>query len=798
MELNKNMIVNMPTDEIYKAVGVTVRRALDKSRFQGVSREELEIVAYEVIDATREVYDGKEPYARYIQKQVEVVLTQRMKDIFASEERAMKFLSNYINSCKEEPETLLKKLKNLFQSYDFILNPDLIRNLIKDNESFAKIAEDLYTKYSKIISQGKMERLISNDLVISVLETYCMLHDIEIPEPLEEENEDEDDDEFDLFETGPKMSKQAEYNDSIVKQYLNEIGKKPLLTADQEVELYYRIKAGDESATQLFIESNLRLVVKIAKRYLGRGLHLLDLIQEGNLGLMKAVQKFDGTLGFRFSTYATSWIQQSISRGIDEGGRTIRLPSHVGEKIGEMNRVIREYESKYGVTPSIEKIAEMMRITVKKAELLYRNRDVPVSLHTKVGDEEDSELENFIPDKGIAPDDEALFKMLSPTVASFLDSCNLTPREKGIVILRFGLGGEDPMTLESVGQIYNLTRERIRQLEKRALRKMKYSKNIAELASFTEHPETSMKNIEKFREDEAQKVKKGKKSEVEKPSKQRRTDKQLKTLKDYCPGYTMEQIEEGLMNISASYRNLIYLRYGGSIENPSFGYLTDSQRTTFYNGAIPRLRKVLEDLYQPKSDQKPVIISKKEAERDNVPVLTVEKKEKPKKPREKVPVIEVAKEEPKPREEKKEAIKIEIPTPKREKTEAELLAERIEHIGEGIVDDGTYKEITREDCNKLVARLRNSGFKPLLDKVTLIEAVIITLRLGYLDGKYFSVQTVAKLLGVNDNDVRRATQKAMVWFGTDLGQLLEPPKMETKQSGSSGYQFKKCAHRDSD
>ena len=194
MELSKERIREMSAEEIYKSVGMTVRRALDKSRFQGVSREVLEIVAKEVIEATKELYDGREPYARYIQKQVEVVLAHRMKSVFESDEKTFDFLNSYISQCKDmEPELLLKKLKNLFHSYNYCLTPDIIFKLIRDNNTFSKMTDIIYEKYAKTIELGKMEKYITNELTISVLEAYCAIHNIDIPEPAEEEEDSYED-----------------------------------------------------------------------------------------------------------------------------------------------------------------------------------------------------------------------------------------------------------------------------------------------------------------------------------------------------------------------------------------------------------------------------------------------------------------------------------------------------------------------------------------------------------------------------------------------------------------------------
>ena len=261
--------------------------------------------------------------------------------------------------------------------------------------------------------------------------------------------------------------------DDPVRMYLKEIGKVPLLTADEEIELAQRMEQGDEEAKKRLCEANLRLVVSIAKRYVGRGMLFLDLIQEGNLGLIKAVEKFDYRKGYKFSTYATWWIRQAITRAIADQARTIRIPVHMVETINKLIRVSRQLLQEYGREPQPEEIAAEMGIPEDKVREIIKIAQEPVSLETPIGEEEDSHLGDFIPDDDApAPAEAAAFTLLKEQLMSVLST--LTPREEMVLKLRFGLEDGRARTLEEVGKEFKVTRERIRQIEAKALRKLRH------------------------------------------------------------------------------------------------------------------------------------------------------------------------------------------------------------------------------------------------------------------------------------------------------------------------------------
>jgi len=296
-------------------------------------------------------------------------------------------------------------------------------------------------------------------------------------------NTDNEDEDFN-FEDDLTLPPGIKINDP-VRMYLKEIGRVPLLSAEDEVELAKRIEQGDEEAKRRLAEANLRLVVSIAKRYVGRGMLFLDLIQEGNMGLIKAVEKFDHTKGYKFSTYATWWIRQAITRAIADQARTIRIPVHMVETINKLIRVSRQLLQELGREPTPEEIAKEMELSTDKVREIMKIAQEPVSLETPIGEEDDSHLGDFIEDQeALAPADAAAYELLKEQLEDVLDT--LTEREENVLRLRFGLDDGRTRTLEEVGKVFGVTRERIRQIEAKALRKLRHPSRSKRLKDFLE------------------------------------------------------------------------------------------------------------------------------------------------------------------------------------------------------------------------------------------------------------------------------------------------------------------------
>lgn len=306
--------------------------------------------------------------------------------------------------------------------------------------------------------------------------------DLELDPDLFIEDELEEEEEIDMEHIDLSVPEGISVEDP-VRMYLKEIGKVPLLSSDDEIELAKKIELGDELAREKLTEANLRLVVSIAKRYVGRGMQFLDLIQEGNLGLIKAVEKFDYRKGYKFSTYATWWIRQAITRSIADQARTIRIPVHMVETINRLVRVSRQLLQELGREPSPDEVASRVDMPVERVREIMKVSQEPVSLETPIGEEEDSHLGDFIQDDQVAvPADAATFTMLHEQLMEVLDT--LTEREQKVLRLRFGLDDGRPRTLEEVGRVFNVTRERIRQIEAKALRKLRHPSRSKKLKDY--------------------------------------------------------------------------------------------------------------------------------------------------------------------------------------------------------------------------------------------------------------------------------------------------------------------------
>ena len=365
-------------------------------------------------------------------------------------------------------EEKLKELEALAKTKKNILELQEVESFLKDMELSPEMMEKVYD----YLEQKE----------IDVLQTGNTLEEVEEDDDIDIDLSEEE--EIDLEKIDLSVPEGISTEDP-VRMYLKEIGKVPLLTSDEEVELARRMADGDEEAKQRLTEANLRLVVSIAKRYVGRGMQFLDLIQEGNLGLIKAVEKFDYEKGFKFSTYATWWIRQAITRALADQARTIRIPVHMVETINKVSRTSRQLLQELGREPQPEEIAKEMKMPVERVREIMKISQEPVSLETPIGEEDDSHLGDFIQDDHVmVPVDAATQTLLREQIDEAMDT--LTDREQKVLRLRFGLDDGRARTLEEVGKEFDVTRERIRQIEAKALRKLRHPSRSRKLKDYLE------------------------------------------------------------------------------------------------------------------------------------------------------------------------------------------------------------------------------------------------------------------------------------------------------------------------
>ncbi len=482
----KQKIEVKSVDSIYSLVYPSVKRYIDYFKFLELAPKDFELVVKQIIAKTLTSENQDEDYVSIIEIEIRAQLLEILQKL--PEDKQKQLFTNYIN--KTFPGTsneltknvsALNKLSDICEMFDALPSKEFVINLLNNNDKFIQgvvaIINRVYKKNEKTVAKDDVIKITDSPLVMFFVETYCELNEIQVIEPKEEEYYYAGDEEV--------------YCDDPVRQYMRECGKIPLLTVDEEIALGKRIEAGDESAKNEFVEHNLRLVVSIAKRYVGHGLLFLDLIQEGNLGLIKASEKFDPKKGFRFSTYATWWIRQAVTRAIADQARTIRVPVHMVETINKMVREERYLTGELGREPTDEELSKRMGITEEKLKNIRQVATEPVSLSTPISKDgdEDSELQQFIESDENVEDTVIFGSALREIFEELFESGYFKKREVMVIKRRFGFDTGRIETLEEIGKDFNVTRERIRQIEAKALRKLKSPKCRKKLEEYGKLPE---------------------------------------------------------------------------------------------------------------------------------------------------------------------------------------------------------------------------------------------------------------------------------------------------------------------
>ena len=599
--------------------------------------------------------------------------------------------------CKSYNDSIenLKTIEKIFKKLNYIPNPDITIKLIDENLLLSETIKIIVNNDLDIITKGEINKIFDNDTIILIIESYCMMNNIKIQE-YEEDNKE--------FEENI-INYEGE-NIDIVKLYLNEISRRKLLTLDEEIKLTKRIKDGDEEAKKIFIESNLRLVVSVARKHLNQGLSFLDLIQEGNIGLMKAVDKFDSSKGYRFSTYATWWIRQGITRAISNKSRNVRIPVYLHRRINKFNKVAKELEMKYGREAKIEEIANELKISVKYAQEIYQYKNDSISINLLVGDDKDNELGNIISSKNIGPDEQAMTDLMKFQVKQLLEKCNLKPIEKEVILLRFGFNNT-PMTLGEIGNIYNISRQRVNQIEASALMKLRKYKNITDFAGYMENPKEAINNIEIYRK-EYRNSGRITKSFLKDVRRKKEDDNMVKTIYEYFKNYSKEEVDKVLSTLSEKSLELIRIRYGDDLTVPVNNKLTEEQRKKFYGSVMAQIKRLLEN-----PDIKRRKVQKNEIEEKKI---------------ESTSIVENV------------------------QTKNNLVETNEEHTS----------KITKYDYINMIKLFKTSNFKQMISNLGSKESIIISLRMGYIDGKYFSVDAIAEFLDIERDEVSKIIKEVLL------------------------------------
>lgn len=738
MELGITQLKEMNIKKIYNLMLPSINSIYDKFKYTKIPQDEYLEIVYKVIEESKIKYDEKITYDKYLNNKICDELYKKISIMIKDNRKSYHIISNYINTnfIYNDSKTIEKtfdKFDDFLKRIDFTLDIDLIIRLINENDKLDEsLSIVLENHYDKIIS-GKLDQLFSDSILVSLLETYCDLKNIEIKDDIEEINET--------------------YGDiDTLQLYFKEMYNYPLLSPEKERELAIKVANGDLEARDLFLASNLRLVIKIARKYIGRGMEFKDLICEGNIGLIKALDKYDVSKGYKFSTYAISWIRQAISRAIDEKVRNRRIPVHLLNDYRKLKRIENELKMNFGRNPKIEEISEETGFSIKKIKKLYELDNDTISMNSFVNDDGDSELGDFIPDTKTTPEDVFINDNLSDEIMELLKKCNLKEKEIKVLILRYGLNDGVPLTLEAVGQIFGLTRERIRQIEVKAINKIRKSRYIKAFAEYMQFPERATQNIDAFRKDDKKKMYNGsihnnysKRSQREFVSKQKEESGKMKErlgIYSFFKEFTKEQVDASIEKLPEEDKVIINLYQNGE-------KLDQKQTSRLYGSIFRKIGKLLRD---PNYKMRTRKNKTENHEFDNSPYAKT--------------LLESV---------ESEKGKVELVA----KTTPVIVSnEEAEHVKDENQETNTPQvcdtfELTKDDCIKMLELLKTPTFEKMMTTLSIKDAVIISLRLGYIDGKYFSQKSIADFLGITEEEVRETTEKILLLYRDSINTIID-------------------------
>lgn len=731
MALDSKKIQEMNSEEIFEALSKEFMSIYQYFQYIGLSKQEYHSFVLGIINKTQKNYSEDIPYSKFIENQVCSQLSKKVTKLLTDSKSSYTIVDNYItqmfsstSDCKQALK-YFDKLDDFFMNNSYIVSSDIVTELINNNIIFLQTLELIFEQFYSQIINGKLEEQLDNGSLLLILDIYATQKGIDISSSQDNDGYDYDDESFDL--------------DDNVKLYLKEMSRYPLLTFEQEKEIGQKVKNGDLKAKDLLIESNLRLVISVARKYIGRGLSFLDLIQEGNLGLMEAINRFDFERGMKLSTYAVWWIRQAITRAIANHGRNIRLPVHLYDKISKYNQTVEKLGKSLGRVPTAQEIAVEMGLSVSQIAELRKQQCDTISINTFIGDDEDTELEHFIPATEGLPEEIVINEELSDNLKKFLYGCNLTEKERQVIILRYGLSGKEPMVLREVGKLFGVTRERIRQIEEKALRKLRNSRHKNLVAGYIDVSNKPQKDAlaagEKLKGiDFIPRVNKTREVLREKIEREEENMKKVKTIYEYLGA--KEEVDALLLKLSDEERDLITLRYGEDLENPVPGKLTKEQIEKFYGSLIPKMKRML---VNPDGKRKGGRTKKASVEME----ITVPE----------IPVVESQTIEP---------------------LQGELMKDDTCSLNTlNSIEGNEIQDTTKGACIQILEMLRTPNFTEMLNVLSVKEAVIMSLKLGYIDGKYFSTESISQFLGIEEDEVRDTTKKALLVYKDNINSFLD-------------------------
>ena len=702
MEKNISEIINMTQHQLESLLNPFIEKERLKYNYINLPQS-IYLSKLKEIEDTMDFSDGEID----IESMIKNCSKRYIADTLEEENQAIKVVSNFIKkniklkNKYQDNIISFEKIVNFFHDFNCFPPPNLLIELIDKNDTLNRILQDVVENNLEILQKYDIDSKFSDDISKNFIELYCLKNNIEIKK--EDDIQEEDYTEFITNITN------TVYTDDSVKMYLQEIHK-PILTKEQEKSLALRIRNGDEKAKELFIERNLRLVIKVARKYTGHGISFLDLIQEGNLGLIKAVDKFDVTKGYKFSTYATCWI---------------RLPIHLYEKVKKYELLKKELSLKFNREPTFEELSKKMRVSIDTIYKYERLEHDTISLNMIVGDE-DSELEDFISLSTESIDNQFIEENLKDVIENLLKNSHLTTKEIDILKLRFGIGTNDPKTLEEAGKIYGVSRERIRQIQEKALKKIRRSYNVKELAIYMDNPKEAQKNIDRYRLKYQQqtlqniKLKDRKESELKMEMQEKTKRKSKDNLYEYFSDYSKPEVSKVISRLDEDELELLHKRYGDNLLEPVKNDIDADEKKVIISNIIPRIQRMLE--------------GKKVRRRKN-----------------------------------------------NQKAQSTIVEEKTEETVQ------PQNSLNKEDYKQILGIFHNPEFLEMTKKKTLDECLIMSLKLGYFQEKCFSTDAIADFLDVDKEYVINVTKQGLTSYKEKLNQMIDEAIIKETSDNKQPY-----------
>lgn len=667
---------NMTDDEVFSSLLPTIKNIYKAFKYTGISFDDYSDI---VLDEISEM-DGKVEETVFKNK-LKKRMNNEVSKMLTDSDTASRIISSYLDvkvpkvDSYESAMKAFKKLDSFFSKYDFFMGRELLIDLLSNNEKFSSMTSYILKEKEKDIALGKSEDIFDSDFLIYTVKTYFELHGMPIKEREEE---------IDMigFDSSSDLD--------IVSLYINELNA-PLLSEDEEKALLVKIKQGDMEAREKFIESNLRLVVSVAKKFLGRGVPFLDLVQEGNLGLMKAIDKFDLSYDVRFSTYAVYRIKMFVSKAIADQSRNIRVPISRQDELYSYMTKIDNLEKKFGMNLSIDEISMMLGKSVDKIRELESLKNDTVSINALVGKDNDTELGEFL-STSESIEDEVIDSFLPEQIMELLKKSKLSEREKDVLLSRFGIGRSHVWQLKELSKKYGVSKAWIGQVELNALEKLRRLKSIEQFSVYMDNPDLALRNLEEFR----------KKPEKRERRKTGKRGSLLKSIYEYFDDFSREDVDSVLDDLNEFDKNLVFLRYGEDLDNPVSTTLFGEEETKkFYGALVPRMRKKLYALQE-------------EAKPNN-----------------------------------KNNIKQDV-----------------------FLTESLVTELNRDEYTKLIQILKKPDVIGVMTGLSMKEKIIVSLRLGYVDGKHFSVDAISDFLGLSNHDILKTSVEFMTKHSDKVDSIL--------------------------